>query len=119
MGRRIAEPSILAMTDLLEQLDLRTAEIAATAGDRARNGQNLRSSVPWITAAWCSIKWPESVHVRETAKMIDEEVAQLITEAKHRAMLNVKENRSFLDKLAEALLKKGRNSGRIWGWRDS
>lgn len=42
----------------------------------------------------------------ETAKMIDEEVAQLITEAKHRAMLVLKENRSFLDKLAEALLKK-------------
>ena len=41
----------------------------------------------------------------ETAKMIDEEVAQLITEAKHRAMLVLKENRSFLDKLAEALLK--------------
>ena len=41
-----------------------------------------------------------------TAKMIDEEVAQLITEAKHRAMLVLKENRSFLDKLAEALLKE-------------
>ena len=42
----------------------------------------------------------------ETAKMIDEEVAQLITEAKHRAMLVLKENRSFLDKWAEALLKE-------------
>ena len=42
----------------------------------------------------------------ETAKMIDEEVAQLITEAKHRAMLVLKENRSFLDKLAESLLKE-------------
>ena len=42
----------------------------------------------------------------ETAKMIDEEVAQLITEAKHRAMLVLKENRSLLDKLAEALLKE-------------
>lgn len=42
----------------------------------------------------------------ETAKMIDEEVAQLITEAKHRAMLVLKENRSFLDKLAKALLKE-------------
>ena len=42
----------------------------------------------------------------ETAKMIDEEVAQLITEAKHRVMLVLKENRSFLDKLAEALLKE-------------
>ena len=42
----------------------------------------------------------------ETAKMIDEEVAQLITEAKHRAMLVLKDNRSFLDKLAEALLKE-------------
>lgn len=42
----------------------------------------------------------------ETAKMIDEEVAQLITEAKRRAMLVLKENRSFLDKLTEALLKE-------------
>lgn len=42
----------------------------------------------------------------ETAKMIDEEVAQLITEAKQRAMLVLKENRSFLNKLAEALLKE-------------
>ena len=42
----------------------------------------------------------------ETAKLIDQEVAQLITEAKHRAMLVLKENRSFLDKLAEALLKE-------------
>ena len=42
----------------------------------------------------------------ETAKMIDEEVAQLITEAKQRAMLVLKENRSFLDKLAEALLEE-------------
>ena len=42
----------------------------------------------------------------ETAKMIDEEVSQLITEAKHRAMLVLKENRSFLDKLAESLLKE-------------
>lgn len=42
----------------------------------------------------------------ETAKMIDEEVAQLITEAKYRAMLVLKENRSFLDKLAETLLKE-------------
>ena len=41
-----------------------------------------------------------------TAKMSEEEVAQLITEAKHRAMLVLKENRSFLDKLAEALLKE-------------
>jgi len=41
----------------------------------------------------------------ETAKLIDQEVAQLITEAKQRAMLVLKENRSFLDKLAEALLK--------------
>ena len=33
-------------------------------------------------------------------------LTQLITEAKHRAMLVLKENRSFLDKLAEALLKE-------------
>lgn len=41
----------------------------------------------------------------ETAKLIDQEVSQLITEAKQRAMLVLKANRTFLDKLAEALLK--------------
>lgn len=41
----------------------------------------------------------------ETAKLIDQEVSQLITEAKQRAMLVLKTNRVFLDKLAEALLK--------------
>ena len=41
----------------------------------------------------------------DTAKLIDQEVSQLITEAKQRAMLVLKANRTFLDKLAEALLK--------------
>lgn len=41
----------------------------------------------------------------ETAKLIDQEVSQLINEAKQRAMLVLKANRTFLDKLAEALLK--------------
>ena len=41
----------------------------------------------------------------ETAKLIDQEVSQLITEAKQRAMLVLKANRPFLDKLSEALLK--------------
>ena len=41
----------------------------------------------------------------ETAKLIDQEVSQLITEAKQRAMLVLKANRPFLDKLAKALLK--------------
>ena len=41
----------------------------------------------------------------ETAKLIDQEVSQLINEAKQRAMLVLKANRPFLDKLAEALLK--------------
>ena len=41
----------------------------------------------------------------ETAKQIDAEVAQLITEAKQRAMLVLKTNRQFLDRLAQALLK--------------
>ena len=41
----------------------------------------------------------------ETAKLIDQEVSQLITEAKQRAMMVLKANRPFLDKLAEALLK--------------
>lgn len=42
----------------------------------------------------------------ETAKLIDQEVSQLINEAKQRAMMVLKANRPFLDKLAEALLKE-------------
>ena len=42
----------------------------------------------------------------ETAKLIDEEVAALITEAKSRAMTVLKANRESLDKLAKALLKE-------------
>ena len=42
----------------------------------------------------------------ETAKLIDKEVAALITEAKDRAMTVLKANRKSLDKLAEALLKE-------------
>lgn len=41
----------------------------------------------------------------ETAKVIDQEVAALIDEAKKRAMIVLKENRKHLDTLAEALLK--------------
>jgi cell division protease FtsH len=42
----------------------------------------------------------------ETAKLIDKEVEVLIKEAARRAELVLKENRDFLDKLAEALLKE-------------
>ena len=42
----------------------------------------------------------------ETAKLIDQEVAALITEAKDRAMVVLKANRKHLDALAEALLKE-------------
>ena len=42
----------------------------------------------------------------ETAKLIDKEVEVLIKEAASRAERVLKENRSFLDKLAEALLKE-------------
>ena len=41
----------------------------------------------------------------ETAKVIDREVAELMNEAKDRAMAVLKANRSYLDTLAEALLK--------------
>ena len=41
----------------------------------------------------------------DTAKLIDEEVAALITEAKERAMIVLKANKKFLDKLADALLE--------------
>ena len=41
----------------------------------------------------------------ETAMLIDKEVADLITEAKDRAMIVLKQNRKYLDDLAEALLK--------------
>lgn len=42
----------------------------------------------------------------ETAALIDKEVETLIKEAAHRAEIVLKSNKSFLDKLAEALLKE-------------
>ena len=42
----------------------------------------------------------------DTAALIDKEVEKLIKEAAHRAEAVLKENRSFLDSLAEALLKE-------------
>jgi cell division protease FtsH len=42
----------------------------------------------------------------DTAALIDKEVEKLIKEAAHRAEAVLKENRSFLDSLAEALLQE-------------
>jgi cell division protease FtsH len=50
------------------------------------------------------------VHEREysddTAKMIDEEVEALITEAANRARVVIRSNRKFIDKLKDKLLEK-------------
>ncbi len=42
----------------------------------------------------------------DTARLIDEEVASLMTEAAKRAEVVIKENRKYLDKLKDALLEK-------------
>ena len=48
----------------------------------------------------------ERNYSEETAKLIDEEVAKLMDEAALRAEAVIKENRSFLEKLKDALLEK-------------
>jgi len=110
MGGRIAEQLIYGEDGITTGAgsDLRKAtEIARDMVIEQGMGESLRDQVfhednGGLMFDKMTRERPDS---DETAKLIDQEVAQLITEAKQRAMLVLKENRSFLDKLAEALLK--------------
>lgn len=111
MGGRIAEQLIYGEDGITTGAgsDLRKAtEIARDMVIEQGMGKDLRDQVFHEDNGGLMFDkmTRERPYSDETAKMIDEEVAQLITEAKHRAMLVLKENRSFLDKLAEALLKE-------------
>ena len=111
MGGRIAEQLIYGDDGITTGAgsDLRKAtEIARDMVIEQGMGESLRDQVFHEDNGGLMFDkmTRERPYSDETAKMIDEEVAQLITEAKHRAMLVLKENRSFLDKLAEALLKE-------------
>ena len=111
MGGRIAEQLIYGEDGITTGAgsDLRKAtEIARDMVIEQGMGKSLRDQVFHEDNGGLMFDkmTRERPYSDETAKMIDEEVAQLITEAKHRAMLVLKENRSFLDKLAEALLKE-------------
>ena len=111
MGGRIAEQLIYGEDGITTGAgsDLRKAtEIARDMVIEQGMGESLRDQVFHEDNGGLMFDkmTRERPYSDETAKMIDEEVAQLITEAKHRAMLVLKENRSFLDKLAEALLKE-------------
>ena len=111
MGGRIAEQLIYGDDGITTGAgsDLRKAtEIASDMVIEQGMGKGLRDQVFHEDNGGLMFDkmTRERPYSDETAKMIDEEVAQLITEAKHRAMLVLKENRSFLDKLAEALLKE-------------
>lgn len=111
MGGRIAEQLIYGDDGITTGAgsDLRKAtEIARDMVIEQGMGKGLRDQVFHEDSGGLMFDkmTRERPYSDETAKMIDEEVAQLITEAKHRAMLVLKENRSFLDKLAEALLKE-------------
>ena len=48
----------------------------------------------------------ERNYSEDTARLIDEEVAELIDEAAKRAEIVIKENRSFLEKIKDSLLEK-------------
>jgi len=111
MGGRIAEQLIYGEDGITTGAgsDLRKAtEIARDMVIEQGMGKDLRDQVFHEDNGGLMFDkmTRERPYSDETAKMIDEEVAQLITEAKRRAMLVLKENRSFLDKLAEALLKE-------------
>lgn len=111
MGGRIAEQLIYGEDGITTGAgsDLRKAtEIARDMVIEQGMGESLRDQVFHEDNGGLMFDkmTRERPYSDETAKMIDEEVAQLITEAKHRAMLVLKENRSFLDKLAEALLNE-------------
>ena len=110
MGGRIAEQLIYGEDGITTGAgsDLRKAtEIARDMVIEQGMGESLRDQVFHEDNGGLMFDkmTRERPYSDETAKLIDQEVAQLITEAKQRAMLVLKENRSFLDKLAEALLK--------------
>ena len=110
MGGRIAEQLIYGEDGITTGAgsDLRKAtEIARDMVIEQGMGESLRDQVFHEDNGGLMFDkmTRERPYSDETAKLIDQGVAQLITEAKQRAMLVLKENRSFLDKLAEALLK--------------
>ena len=110
MGGRIAEQLIYGEDGITTGAgsDLRKAtEIARDMVIEQGMGESLRDQVFHEDNGGLMFDkmTRERPYSDETAKLIDQEVAQLITEAKQRAMLVLKENRSFLDKLAKALLK--------------
>ncbi len=110
MGGRIAEQIIYGDDGITTGAgsDLRKAtEIARDMVIEQGMGQSLRDQVFHEDNGGLMFDkmTRERPYSDETAKLIDQEVSQLITEAKQRAMLVLKANRPFLDKLAEALLK--------------
>lgn len=110
MGGRIAEQIIYGDDGITTGAgsDLRKAtEIAREMVIEQGMGQSLRDQVFHEDNGGLMFDkmTRERPYSDETAKLIDQEVSQLITEAKQRAMLVLKANRPFLDKLAEALLK--------------
>ena len=110
MGGRIAEQIIYGDDGITTGAgsDLRKAtEIARDMIIEQGMGQGLRDQVFHEDNGGLMFDkmTRERPYSDETAKLIDQEVSQLITEAKQRAMLVLKANRTFLDKLAEALLK--------------
>lgn len=111
MGGRIAEQIIYGDDGITTGAgsDLRKAtEIAREMVIEQGMGQSLRDQVFHEDNGGLMFDkmTRERPYSDETAKLIDQEVSQLINEAKQRAMLVLKANRTFLDKLAEALLKE-------------
>ncbi len=110
LGGRIAEEIILGPDRITTGAgsDLKGAsELARDMVINQGMGKKLRDQVFRVDDG---MMIDRLVHERdyseETAKIIDEEVESLITEAANRARLVIKANMNYLEKLKEALLEK-------------
>lgn len=110
LGGRIAEEVILGVDRVTTGAgsDLqKAAEIAREMVINQGMGKKLRNQVFHIEDG---MMMDRLVHERqysdETAKTIDDEVEDLITEAANRARVVIKANLSYLEKLKDALLEK-------------
>jgi cell division protease FtsH len=110
LGGRVAEDAIYGEDRVTTGAGSDLRQAAELARDMIINqgmGKKLRDQVFHVDEGMMLDKL---VHERqysdETAKIIDDEVENLITEASHRAKIIIKANRHKLEDLKEALLEK-------------
>ncbi len=110
LGGRIAEEVVYGRPNVTTGAgdDLRkAAELARDMVVNQGMGNKLRDQVFHVDEGMMMERMvSERQYSDETAKVIDDEVEALITEAAHRARQVIKANKSKLDKLKDELLKK-------------